>query len=221
MNQSRDPAAVRGATADESSDELLLERAATGDQAAYSQLYDRYQRMINGLALRITGDPALAQDVAQDALVGVWRNASRYSPDKASARTWIMSIAHHRAIDAIRRRRPTVDLPDPELPAPSAMTVPDVWPEVAGRLDGVAVRTALATLSDIQRQAIELAYFGGLTQIEIAERTETPLGTVKSRVRLGLLALGRALTDYRETADHAMDPPTASGPGLLADEAAR
>jgi RNA polymerase sigma-70 factor (ECF subfamily) len=180
-----------------SSDEQLLALAGAGDQTAYAVLYDRYQRMINGLAIRITGDAALAQDVAQDALVGIWRNASRFAPEKASARTWIMSIAHHRAIDAIRRRRPTVELPDPELPPPSAMTTPDVWPEVAGRLDAEAVRSAIGTLPAPQREAIELAYFSGLTQQEIALRTETPLGTVKSRVRLGLLALGRALAEYQ------------------------
>jgi RNA polymerase sigma-70 factor (ECF subfamily) len=184
------------AAIDEPSDESLLERAARGDEAAYARLYDRYQGMIYGLAVRITGDAALAQDVAQDALVGIWRNASRYAADKASARTWIMSIAHHRSIDALRRRRPVSELPDPELPPPASMTVPDVWPEVAGRLDRVAVLAAIGSLSVVQREAIELAYFGGFTQQEIAVRTETPLGTVKSRVRLGLLALGRALADH-------------------------
>ncbi len=142
-----------------------------------------------GLALRITNDPMLAQDVVQEALLGVWRNASRFEPGKASGRTWIMAITHHRAVDAIRRRRPTVELPEPEMPPPAALTMPDIWEEVAGRLDSATIRSAMARLSDVQRQAIELAYFGGLTQQEIAERTSAPLGTVKSRVRLGLLAL--------------------------------
>ena len=197
MNRPVDLSLVPDAASDESSDEALLALAARGDQAAYSTLYDRYQRMIYGLAVQITGDASLAQDVAQDALVGVWRNASRYMPEKASARTWIMSIAHHRAIDALRRRRPTVELPDSELPPPSTLTTPDVWPAVAGRLDREAVREAIGTLSPPQREAIELAYFSGLTQQEIATRTDTPLGTVKSRVRLGLLALGRALGEYQ------------------------
>jgi RNA polymerase sigma-70 factor (ECF subfamily) len=100
-----------------------------------------------------------------------------------------MAITHHRAVDAIRRRRPTVELPEPEMPPPAALTMPDIWEEVAGRLDSATIRSAMARLSDVQRQAIELAYFGGLTQQEIAERTSAPLGTVKSRVRLGLLAL--------------------------------
>jgi RNA polymerase sigma-70 factor, ECF subfamily len=193
MTSSSGPTQVSDAAVDESSDESLLARAAHGDEAAYARLYDRYQGMIYGLAMRITGDAALAQDVAQDALIGIWRNASRYSPDKASGRTWIMSIAHHRSIDALRRRRPVSELPDPELPPPASMTTPDVWPEVAGRLDRVAVLAAIDTLSAPQREAIELAYFGGLTQQEIAVRTDTPLGTVKSRMRLGLLTMRRAL----------------------------
>ena len=201
MKRPADPNLVRDVTTDESPDELLLEHAAQGDQAAYARLYDRYQGMIYGLAVRITGDAALAQDVAQDALVGVWRNAARFSPEKASARTWIMSIAHHRSIDALRRRKPTVELPDPEFPPPINLTTPDVWPEVAGRLDRDAVRAAIESLSPPQREAIELAYFGGLTQQEIALQTDTPLGTVKSRVRLGLLALGRTMADYRGAAE--------------------
>jgi RNA polymerase sigma-70 factor (ECF subfamily) len=171
------------------SDEDLLAAAAGGAQDAIAQLYDRYQGLMYGLATRITNDPAVAQDVVQDAFVGIWRNAARFEASRASARTWILSIAHHRAIDAVRRRRPATQLPDPELPPPPALVIPDIWGEVAGRLDAAQVRSAVAALSPVQREAIELAYFGGLTQQEIAERTGTPLGTVKSRVRLGLLAL--------------------------------
>lgn len=177
----------------EPSDEALLERAANGDQGAIADLYDRYKGLMYGLASRITGDQALAQDVIQDAFVGIWKNAARFSSERASARTWILSITHHRAVDAVRRRRPTSELPDPELPPPVQLTVPDVWGDVARLLDGAAVRSALDTLSSVQREAIELAYFSGLTQQEIAARTGAPLGTVKSRVRLGLLQLREAL----------------------------
>lgn len=170
-------------------DEDLLEAVARGAQDAIGQLYDRYQGMMYGLASRITNDAALAQDVVQEAFVGIWRNASRFESGRASARTWMLSIAHHRAIDAVRRRRPVTTLPEPEMPPPAALTRPDIWTEIEGRLDADTVRGALAMLSGVQREAIELAYFGGLTQQEIAERTSTPLGTVKSRVRLGLLAL--------------------------------
>ena len=186
----------RGLTAGslpELTDEALLERAGNGDQGAIAVLYDRYRGLMYGLATRITGDQALAQDVLQDAFVGIWKNAARFSSARASARTWILSITHHRAVDAVRRRRPTMELPDAELPPPVQLTVPDVWGDVAQRLDGEAVKAALETLSGVQREAIELAYFGGLTQQEIADRTGAPLGTVKSRVRLGLLQLRGAL----------------------------
>jgi RNA polymerase sigma-70 factor (ECF subfamily) len=189
-------------TLPEPTDEALLQRAADGDQGAIAVLYDRYKGLMYGLATRITGDQALAQDVIQDAFVGIWKNAARFSSERASARTWIMSITHHRAVDAVRRRRPTTELPDAELPPPVQLTVPDVWGDVTQRLDGDAIRAALETLSDVQREAIELAYFGGLTQQEIAIRTGAPLGTVKSRVRLGLLQL-RAALDVHERKDSA------------------
>jgi RNA polymerase sigma-70 factor (ECF subfamily) len=112
---------------------------------------------------------------------------------RGSVKTWLLSIVHHRAIDAIRRRRPTSELPEIDAGLPEALTLPDVWGEVSANLDAESVRRALVTLSDVQREALELAYFGGLTQQEIAERTGTPLGTVKSRMRLGLLAMRRSL----------------------------
>lgn len=180
-----------------------MSRLAAGDLAALEAIYDRYSPAAYALALRITADASLAEDVVQDAFVGIWTNASRYSAERASLRTWLMSIVHHRAIDVVRRRRPTVGLPEVDEPADRALAVPDVWPEVAGRLDREAIRTAMASLSDVQREAIELAYFGGLTQVEIAQRTGSPLGTVKSRVRLGLLALRAALLEAAQGADEA------------------
>jgi RNA polymerase sigma-70 factor (ECF subfamily) len=149
--------------------------------------------MAYSIALRITGETTLAEDVVQDAFLGAWRNAGRYAESRASVKTWLLAIVHHRAVDAVRRRRPTVELPEREDVPPTALTLPDIWHEVAGRLDRDAVQAAIRTLSDVQREAIELAYFGGLTQAEIADRTGTPLGTVKSRMRLGLLAMRRTL----------------------------
>jgi RNA polymerase sigma-70 factor (ECF subfamily) len=179
-------------------DEELLMAAARGDQEAIGNLFDRHQGSMYGLAMRITGDPALAQDVVQEAMVGVWRNAARFDGDKASGRTWILSITHHRAIDAVRRRRPAGQMPDPDVAPPAALVVPDIWEDVVGRLDAAAVRGALGRLSGVQRQALELAYFGGCTQQEIAERTGAPLGTVKGRIRLGLGALRAELAALAE-----------------------
>jgi RNA polymerase sigma-70 factor (ECF subfamily) len=112
-----------------------------------------------------------------------------------------MSIVHHRAIDAIRRRRPTSELPDTEAGIPDTLTLPDVWTDVELRLDRAAIREAMASISGVQREAIELAYFGGLTQTEIAERTGVPLGTVKGRLRLGLQGLRAALLPLGDGAD--------------------
>ncbi len=143
---------------------------------------------------------------------GAWRNAARYVEGRGSVKTWLLSIVHHRAIDAIRRRKPTTELPEREEVPPAELRLPDIWAEVSANLDADAVRGALAVLSDVQREAIELAYFGGLTQQEIAVRMSTPLGTVKSRMRLGLLAMRRALTDD-ETGARA----TAAGDGSIVE----
>jgi len=189
------PTAVPGRQS-EPSDEALLAGLAAGRLEDLDALYDRYKTMAYGIARRITADDVLAEDVVQDAFLGAWRSADRYVAGKGSVRTWLLSIVHHRAIDAIRRRRPASELPAEEEGArtPASLTVPDVWGEVSGRLDRETVATALAVLPEAQREAIELAYFSGLTQAEIAARTGVPLGTVKGRVRLALVTLRRELT---------------------------
>jgi len=189
----------RVASPTDGADRAVLARVANGELDALQDLYDRYRTMAYSIALRITADAALAEDVVQDAFLGAWRNAARYVEGKGSVKTWLLSIVHHRAVDAVRRRRPTTDLPEAEAPPPASLTLPDIWPEVAGNLDRAEIASALATLSDVQREAIELAYFGGLTQVEIADRTGAPLGTVKSRIRLGLLAMRAALTGEAST----------------------
>src|SRR5512146_799865 len=193
MTAADQPLPLRSSSAVDAADQAVLLRIANGELAALEDLYDRYKTMAYSIAYRITNDATLAEDVVQDAFLGAWRNATRYVEGRGSVKTWLLSIVHHRAIDAIRRRRPTTDLPDVESALPAALTLPDVWAEVAAGLDAGMVRAALAALPDVQREALELAYFGGLTQHEIAERTGTPLGTVKSRMRLGLLAMRRSL----------------------------
>jgi RNA polymerase sigma-70 factor, ECF subfamily len=181
-------------------DRIQMDQLARGDLGALDRLYEQYGAMAFSIAYRITGDRAAAEDVVQEAFLGAWRNAARYVDARGSVRTWLLSIVHHRAIDAIRRRRPTVELPDSEAALPETLTLPDTWADVELRLDRDAVRAAMASISEVQREAIELAYFGGLTQTEIAERTGVPLGTVKGRLRLGLQGLRAALT-----------PPTGEG----------
>ena len=194
MSEPRGPLSLRAATVTDEADRAALNRIARGELDALDELYERYKTMAYSIALRITNDASLAEDVVQDAFLGAWRNATRYLEGRGSVKTWLLAIVHHRAIDAVRRRRPAADLPDRDDAPPPELRLPDVWADVVANLDAAAVRDALAALSDVQRQAIELAYFGGLTQVEIAEQTGTPLGTVKSRMRLGLLAMRRVLS---------------------------
>ena len=193
MTSADQPLPLRAPSPADEADRAALARISGGELAALEALYDRYKTMAYSIAYRITNDATLAEDVVQDAFLGAWRNAARYVEGRGSVKTWLLSIVHHRAIDAIRRRRPTSELPDIDAGLPDALTLPDVWGEVSANLDADSVREAMAALSDVQREAIELAYFGGLTQQEIADRTGTPLGTVKSRMRLGLLAMRRSL----------------------------
>jgi RNA polymerase sigma-70 factor, ECF subfamily len=195
--QPADESGITGATlaGDPAVDVRLLSAVAAGELGALEALYDRYRTMAYSIAYRITADATAAEDVVQDAFLGVWRNAARYAEGRGSVKTWLLSIVHHRAVDAVRRRRPTVELPERDDVPPAGLTLPDVWAEVAGRIDADAVRRALLTLPVSQREALELAYYGGLTQLEIADRTRAPLGTVKSRMRLGLLSLRRVLAD--------------------------
>jgi len=200
---------LRQASSADDADRATLVRIADGELDALEGLYDRYRTMAYSIAYRITGDASLAEDVVQDAFLGAWRNAARHIEGRGSVKTWLMAIVHHRAIDAIRRRRPTVELPEREDIPPPSLQAPDIWAEVSAELDSVTLKEALTTLSPVQREAIELAYFGGLTQQEIAARTGAPLGTVKSRMRLGLLAMRRVLLDESGTlvADGIGDEP--------------
>lgn len=167
---------------------------AAGEIGGLEILYERYRAIAYALALRITAEVGLAEDVVQDSFLGLWRNAGRYAEAKGSVRGWLLAIVRHRAIDALRRRHGDSTIGDTaEEAVPVALTLPDIWPEVVGRLEAEQVRRALAQLPVPQRAALELAYFDGLTQREIAAATGVPLGTVKSRMRLGLLALRREL----------------------------
>jgi RNA polymerase sigma-70 factor (ECF subfamily) len=186
------PSTVLRGGAAEDADRPLIERLAAGELEALSELYERHKSMAYSIALRITGNQASAEDAVQDAFLGVWRSASRYVAGRASVRTWLLTIVHRRAIDIVRRRRPDVSVELDDV-VTEALAVPDVWQQVATELDRATVVAALGAISGVQREAIELAYFEGLTQSEIARRTGVPLGTVKGRLRLALLGLRRAL----------------------------
>jgi RNA polymerase sigma factor (sigma-70 family) len=168
-------------------DEELLAAIARGDERALAELYDRYGRVAYGLALRIVRDPALAQDAVQDGFLAVWRTAAAFDPRRGKPQSWLLTLVHRRAVDVVRReeRRRTEQL-DEEAPVAAAESTDE---EAAVREQRRAVQAALARLPAEQRDALALAYYGGLSQSELAERLGIPLGTVKSRVFAGLAAL--------------------------------
>ena len=166
------------------SDEALVLLAARSEESALAELYDRYGRTAYGLALRILRDKDLAEDAVQEAFLAVWRTASRFVPEKAKASTWILTLAHRRAVDIVRREQRRRAEPLDRAPEPSVegSVDEDAWL----RLQRERVQSMLRLLPDAQREALELAYYGGLTQSELAERLGQPLGTIKSRMFTGL-----------------------------------
>jgi RNA polymerase sigma-70 factor, ECF subfamily len=164
----------------------LVDRVARGDGDALVALYDEYGRLAFSLAYRILQDATSAEEVVQDAFERVWNNAANFNTSRGKVRTWLMSIVHNRSIDLVRSRQRRRETPLDDAPVDRQHSEPDVSTAVLQILTGEEVRTAVRQLPPEQQQAIELAYFGGLTQHEVAERTGTPLGTVKSRMRLGL-----------------------------------
>jgi RNA polymerase sigma factor (sigma-70 family) len=175
------------------SDEALVALVARGEDAALAELYDRFGRPAYGLALRVLRDPALAEDAVQDAFVTLWRSARRFVPERARASTWLLTLVHRRAVDLVRReeRRRA----DPLESAPEPATHGGAEDDALLTFERERVRGALALLPDPQREAIELAYFGGFTQAELADRLGQPLGTIKSRMFAGLRTLAGLLGD--------------------------
>jgi RNA polymerase sigma factor (sigma-70 family) len=187
-----------GNSPDEPSDEALLHAIAGGAVWAMDSLYQRYSRILYSLAYRMVADHQIAEDLLQDAFVSVWRRSTSYSPQAGAARSWLISIIHHRAIDHLRRvrRRSSIqEAPLEELEFDETTAVADVWDEAWRSVQSSQVRAALMKIPTEQRMVIELAYFQGWTHTEIAEGTQTPLGTVKARMRLGLNHLKRALLE--------------------------
>jgi RNA polymerase sigma factor (sigma-70 family) len=172
------------------SDEAVLALIARSDEAALAELYRRFGRLAYGLAFRILRDDALAQDAVQEAFLGVWRAAGRFAAERSKPSTWLLTLVHRRSVDLVRReeRRRAEPLP-PETEAADAATGDEA--ELSARRQ--VVREALRKLPPEQREAIELAYYGGYTQSELAERLGQPLGTIKSRMFTGLARLREAL----------------------------
>ncbi len=156
-----------------------------GDATGVESLYDRYGRLAYGLALRILNDRQAAEDVVQDAFVGVWRNAGSFDRSRGSLRNWLLSVVHHRAIDRLRGTAKTRQELQLETVGRTA-DVPDPWEAVALDLERKQILEAFQQLPEAQRLTLELAYFRGYTHAEIARHLNLPLGTVKGRLRMGL-----------------------------------
>jgi RNA polymerase sigma-70 factor (ECF subfamily) len=188
-----------GAKAGALRDDELLALVARGDETALGVVYDRYGGLVYTIALRVTGDRQTAEEVMQDVFQNVWQTAGSYQIGRGACAAWLVGIARHRAIDAIRSKR--------ERARTREQTYDQgTFAETAGALDPElndfdvrdTVRSALENLPGPQRQAVELAFYGGLTRVEIAERLGEPLGTVKTRLRLGLMKLRDLLRPLAE-----------------------
>ena len=179
------------------SDEELIGRLARGDLEALEELYRRYARPVFSLALRVLGDGPEAEEVTQDVFERAWRHARSYDQTRGRAATWLMSMTHHISVDALRRRQRRPQTVAGENGALALQLVADPGRDVADianeRLDGYEIRRALDTLPVAQRQAIELAFFGGMSHVEIAAMLGDPLGTVKARIRRGMERLRATL----------------------------
>ena len=186
---------ARGWTEDRAADQAALARMAQGDGDAVAELYDRHARPIYSLALRILGDVTDAEDVVQEVFSQAWRQASRYNASRGAVAAWLLTLARSRAIDRLRAKRARpAGVTDERMADQLVDASPAVDSMVLSSEQVSRVRAALDELPLLQRAALELAYFEGLTHAEIADRLEQPLGTVKTRIRLAMLKLRDVLT---------------------------
>ena len=178
-------AAERGPS---SLDDLLL-RVARGDTAAFERLYDQVSGTVFGVIHRVLRDPAQSEEVAQEVLVEVWRTATRFDSGRGNASTWIHTMAHRRAVDRVRSAQAAHDREERLAMREHAPSYDEVAEQVETRLEQQQVRRCLDELTDLQRESVTLAYYGGYTYREVAGLLDVPLGTVKTRMRDGLIRL--------------------------------
>ena len=171
----------------------LLRRSARGDEAAFAELYDATSSRVFGLVLRVVRDPAQAEEVTQEAYLEVWRTAARFDSDRGSALSWLMTIAHRKSVDRVRSAE-AASRRDTTYHRESVPVDHDVTAEAATTsLEAGRVRQAMQQLTTVQREALELAYFGGYTHTEVAAMLDLPVGTAKTRIRDGLIRLRDAM----------------------------
>lgn len=170
------------------SDVELLHRVALGDQDAFAQLYDLLAPMVHGVALKVVRDPSQSEEVTQEVFVELWRTATRFDASRASVRTWAAMVAHRRAVDRVRSEQASRRRDDREA-LMATPTHDPVVAEVESSIDQYRVRKAMTSLTAAQREAVELAYFGGYTYREVAVLLNVPEGTIKTRIRDGMIKL--------------------------------
>jgi RNA polymerase sigma-70 factor (ECF subfamily) len=184
-------------------DRALVARIESRDAEALALLYDRHAGRLMGLAHRILGDTGEAEEILQEVFLHVWRAATTFDPSRGPVLAWLLVATRSRSIDRLRSRRPGKSAGMTSLEeAPETASREDVEADAASREWEAQCRAVIAELPEDQRRALELAYFEGLTHQEIAERTATPLGTVKTRVRLGLMKLRERILPYRKSGAH-------------------
>ena len=159
----------------------------SGDQSALAELYDRYSSVVYAVALRVLGDTGAAEDVLQEVFLQLWRNPGAFDAARGSLGSWLAVITRNRAIDLLRRRRPETDIEDVIV-----SMAPDLAAEADRSRAAAKVRGVMAAMAQPQRVALEMAYFEGMSHSEIATKTGEPLGTIKTRIRAGLIALRKA-----------------------------
>lgn len=169
--------------------EALMGQVAVGDRDAFTTVYDAVAGPVLGLVRRVLRDPAQSEEVAQEVLVEVWRTAARYRPAKGTVMTWVMTLAHRRAVDRVRSTQAAADREERAALLDRTPAFDEVAEQVETRLEREQVRRCLRTLTELQRESVSLAYYRGLAYREVAELLTVPLGTVKTRLRDGLIRL--------------------------------
>jgi RNA polymerase sigma-70 factor (ECF subfamily) len=167
----------------------LLRRSARADEAAFAELYDATSRRIYGLVLRIVRDPAMSEEVTQEIYLTVWRTSARFDPDRGSALSWLMTIAHRAAVDRVRSSEASRRRDDAHAVRHRDVEFDATAEAAHASVEAQRVRRALSSLTEAQRDAVELAYLGGYTHTEVARLLDLPLGTAKTRIRDGLIRL--------------------------------
>lgn len=167
----------------------LLGLVARGDQDAFSRVYDTVSGPVLGLVRAVLRDPAQSEEVTQEVLIEIWRSAARFQPSRGSAMTWILTLAHRRAVDRVRSAQAATDRERRAALLEQTPAYDEVTEQVEARLEREQVRRCLRTLTELQRQSVTLAYYRGLAYREVAELLSVPLGTVKTRLRDGLIRL--------------------------------